>query len=103
MNGIPWLADMQDLSGAELSLLTVGVLIFGLATGFFIDLVARPQGFGTFLNAIIALIGAAAGVYLRYHLLPQFPGNDAIVTSAAAFATAFLLICALFYGKSRIA
>jgi hypothetical protein len=102
MNAIPWVADLRELSTAELAMLVVMILVGGLATGYVIDIIARPLGFGTFINAILALAGAAGGVYLRYHVFAPAHGDDAIVTAIVAAGSAFILICVLFYAKSRV-
>jgi hypothetical protein len=102
MNAIPWFAELKDLSSAETFLLVVMIMVGAIAAGFVIEIIARPLGFGTFINAILVLIGVGGGIYLRYHLLPAFPGNDAIVTFAAAAGAAFVLICFFFYAKSRL-
>jgi hypothetical protein len=69
MNSIPWLADMNDLSGAEMSLVGLIAIVASLATGFVIDVIAQRAAFGTFINAVLALAGACGGIYLRYHWL----------------------------------
>jgi uncharacterized membrane protein YeaQ/YmgE (transglycosylase-associated protein family) len=102
MNSIPWLADIKELSGFELSFLVLIVIIATLATGFVIDVITQNHGFGPFLNGILALIGVCAGIYLRYHLFMPYRGDDLVLTIGVAIATAFVLLFALVLAKSRI-
>jgi hypothetical protein len=61
MGSIPWLADIQDLSSAELGFLFLAVIVGCIATGFLIDLILRDLGLGPAPNGIIGLIGFAMG------------------------------------------
>ena len=102
MNSIPWLADIKELSGAEFFFLIVMVVIGSLAIGFLIDVIAGKSGFGTLVNAALALIGACMGIYLRYHLFAPFRADDLGLTIGMALAGAFVLFFALVLARSRL-
>ena len=101
MSSIPWLADIKELSGLELSFLALIVVIATLATGFVIDVIVQNYGFGPFLNGIVALIGVCAGIYLRYLLFTPYRADDLVLTIGMAIASAFVLLFALALAKSR--
>jgi hypothetical protein len=102
MNSIPWLADIGELSGFELSFLVLIVIIATLATGFVIDVIVQNYGFGPFLNGLLALLGVCAGIYLRYLLFMPYRADDLVLTIGMAIATAFVLLFALGLAKSRM-
>jgi uncharacterized membrane protein YeaQ/YmgE (transglycosylase-associated protein family) len=102
MNSIPWLADLKDLSGFELSFLVLIVIIATLATGFVTHVITQSSGFGPFPNGVLALIGACGGIYLRYRLFAAYRGDDVALTIGMAIAGALVLLFALILAKSRI-
>jgi hypothetical protein len=102
MNSIPWLADMNDLSGAEWSLVCLLAVVASLATGFVIDVIAQRAAFGTFINALLAPAGAFGGIYLRYHWLGPSRYDDIFLIIGSALAGAFALIFTLALLRSRI-
>jgi uncharacterized membrane protein YeaQ/YmgE (transglycosylase-associated protein family) len=102
MNSIPWLSDIEGLSGFELSFLILIVIITTLVMGFVTHVITQSFGFGPFLNGILGLIGACCGIYLRYRLFAFYRADDATLTSVMAIAGAFILLFALVLAKSRI-
>lgn len=102
MHSIPWLTDLQDLSGVEIFFLIVIVIIASLATGFVIEVITRETGFGTFFNAILALAGACGGIYLRYRFLAPYRADDLMLTMGCAMAASFVLLFVAFLAKSRL-
>jgi uncharacterized membrane protein YeaQ/YmgE (transglycosylase-associated protein family) len=93
---------MNDLSGAEWSLVCLLAVVASLATGFVIDVIAQRAAFGTFINAVLALAGACGGIYLRYHWLGSSRIDDILLTISSALAGAFVLIFTLAYLRSRV-
>jgi uncharacterized membrane protein YeaQ/YmgE (transglycosylase-associated protein family) len=102
MNSIPWLSDLEELSGFDLAFFVLVVIIVTLAAGFFADAITQRSGFGPIPNGILALIGVCGGIYLRYQLFAPFRADDLVLTIGMAIATAFILIFALVVAKSRL-
>jgi uncharacterized membrane protein YeaQ/YmgE (transglycosylase-associated protein family) len=102
MNSIPWLADLKDLSGFELTFLVLIVVIATFATGFVTHVITQSSGFGPIPNGILALVGACGGIYLRYRLFAAYRGDDVALTIGMAIAGALLLLFALILVKSRV-
>jgi uncharacterized membrane protein YeaQ/YmgE (transglycosylase-associated protein family) len=101
MNSIPWLSDLRQLSGFELTFFALLLIIGILMAGFFADAMTQRAGFGPIPNGILALIGVCGGIYLRYQLFAHYRADDAIVTIAMAIAGAFVLLLVLILAKSR--
>lgn len=102
MNAIPWLADLQELSAAELSFLLVAVIVACLTTGFVLDVIMKDLALGPAPNGALALFGACAGIYLRYRLFAPYRADDVFMTIGFAMGSAFLLFLTLGLVKSRV-
>jgi uncharacterized membrane protein YeaQ/YmgE (transglycosylase-associated protein family) len=102
MNAIPWFKDLEELSTGEFAFLCLMLLIACLAAGFIIDVIMKDAGFGVAPNGVFALVGACAGIYLRYRLLASFHADDLFLTIGFALGTASLLFAALALVKGRV-
>jgi hypothetical protein len=102
LNAIPWLANLEELSGAELSFLVLMVAVACLVVGFVLDVIIRDLGLGPLPNGVFALVGACAGIYLRYRLLAPYRADDVFLTIGFALGTVFLLFLLLGVAKSRV-
>jgi uncharacterized membrane protein YeaQ/YmgE (transglycosylase-associated protein family) len=102
MNSIPWLSDLEELSGFDLAFFVLGVFIVTLAAGFFADAITQRSGFGPIPNGILALIGVCGGIYLRYRFFATYRADDALLTFGIAIATAIILLFVLILAKSRL-
>jgi hypothetical protein len=102
MHVIPWLTELEELSGFEKTFLVLGVFVLSFATGFVIDAIMKNLAFGPPLNGILALGGVCAGIYLRYRWLSPYRADDLYLTTGFALGTVFLLFLALGFVKSRL-
>jgi hypothetical protein len=102
MSSIPWMTSIDDLSSGEFVFLLFMLLVASMIAGFLIHAVMRDAGFGPLLNGAFALIGACAGIYLRYRLLSASRIDDLTLTIGFALGTAFVLFLALGLVKSRV-
>lgn len=101
MSTIPWLADLRDLPLFETAFLILFVIVACMAAGFLLDAVMKNLGFGPFANAVIALIGVFAGIYLRYRLIGARFGDDAFLTLGFGLGFAVLVFLAIALVRSR--
>jgi uncharacterized membrane protein YeaQ/YmgE (transglycosylase-associated protein family) len=102
MNVIPWLADLQELPGAEMFFLILMVMIGAATIGFVVDVIMKDLGLGPAANGVLALSGACLGIYLRYRLLSPFRVDDVSMTIGCAIGAAFLLLLGLAVAKSKV-
>jgi uncharacterized membrane protein YeaQ/YmgE (transglycosylase-associated protein family) len=102
MNVIPWFADMKELSTVEMTLLLAAIFVGAFFVGIAVDMIMKDTGLGAAPNGIIALIGAFAGVYLRYRLLNPFRADDLILTIGFAIGCAMALFLLLGWAKCQI-
>jgi hypothetical protein len=101
MSTIPWLADLGDLPLFETAFLILFVIVACMAAGFLLDAAMKNLGLGPFANAIIALIGVFAGIYLRYRLIGSRFGDDAFLTLGFGLGFALLVFLGIALVRSR--
>ena len=93
MHTIPWITDIEALSGFELTAVGMMVLVSAWGAGFLADNAMGQFGLGPVINGILALFGAFGGLYLRYAYIHPPADLDVVVTLGfAALAPALLLL-----------
>jgi hypothetical protein len=99
MHTIPWLADLEALSGFEMT--AVGI-VSAWGAGYLTDNAMGQYGLGPAINAIVTLLGVFAGLYLRYAYVHTSADLDLSVTLAFATLTPALLLLAIGVLRGRI-
>jgi len=99
----PLFEVISNLEGFEFVAFWLGLFIALMMTGFFIDMLMQRQGFGPFLNAIYALLGAFIGIYVRYNYFLRAPwlGYEPFVTLVLIFGSIALLLLLLAFIRNR--
>jgi|SRR5579862_5726509 hypothetical protein len=95
MQTIPWLAEVDSLSGFELTALAMIVLISAWGVGYMADSAMGRFGLGPFLNGIIVLFGAFLGIYARYAYIVAPADMDLGLTLGFAAGTPMVLLMTL--------
>ena len=100
----PFFEVIGNFEGFEFVAFWLGLFIILMAVGFFLDMLMHKQGFGPFLNAILALLGAFIGVYLRYNYFMRAPwfGYEPYVTMGLIFGSIAILLVALAWIRNRV-
>jgi hypothetical protein len=93
---------VNELSTGEYSFLLFIVLVACIIVGFIIHAIVQDAGFGPAPNGVFALVGACAGIYLRYRLLAPYRADDLILTIGFALGTVFVLFLALALVRNRV-
>jgi hypothetical protein len=102
MHTIPWLADLEALSGFEMTAVGMMVLVSAWGAGYLTDNAMGQYGLGPAINAVITLLGVFAGLYLRYAYIHTSADLDLSVTLAFAALTPALLLLAIGVLRGRI-
>ncbi|HLW92479.1 MAG TPA: hypothetical protein VKS78_14430 [Roseiarcus sp.] len=95
MQTIPWLAEVDSLSGFELTALVMIVLISAWGAGFMVDAAMGRFGLGPFINGILVLFGACFGIYARYAFIVAPADLDVGLTLGFAAGTPMALLMAI--------
>jgi hypothetical protein len=102
MHAIPWIVDLEALSGFELTAVGMMILVSAWGAGYLADNAMGQFGLGPVLNAVITLLGVYAGLYLRYAYIHPPADLDLSVTLAFAALTPALLLLAIGVFRGRI-
>jgi hypothetical protein len=60
------------------------------------------QGFGPYVNSLLALIGAGAGLYARYNYFLPYVRYEPYLSITLLFATPVALILILSFLRTRV-
>jgi uncharacterized membrane protein YeaQ/YmgE (transglycosylase-associated protein family) len=88
---------LENFDSVFLLIVAIAALIGGAVIGYVTDIIMGDRGFGAFGNAILAIFGAALGVYFRHVYFYRLYGDEIVITAVMAeiFATALLLCLGL--------
>jgi len=76
----------------------VGVVM----TGFALDYLMGRQGFGPYINSILALIGVFAGLYVRYNFMTPYLRYEPYLSFGLLFAAPVVLVLTLSFARMRV-
>jgi hypothetical protein len=92
MHTIPWLSEINDLSGVDWVLFGLIIFVVASGAGFIVHAIMKEAGFGPLANGVIALVAALGGCWIRYRFLAHAPGNDMAITALFAMGTPLLVL-----------
>ena len=93
------LLQLNGYSNQTLGLLLCLVVGGGLVVGFITDSVMGPRGFGAGGNAMLVILGAFVGIYIRNAYFGYMEPGHMAMTGAFAAASATLLLMLLGLAK----
>lgn len=98
----PFFTMIHGLEGFERACFWLGLFVMFVLLGFFLDYLMGRQGFGPYINSVLALIGAYAGLYLRYNYFMGYISYEPYLSFALLFAAPVLLIIGLSALRTRV-
>jgi hypothetical protein len=102
MHTIPWITDIEALSGFELTAVGMMVLVSAWGAGFLADNAMGQFGLGPVINGIVTLLGVFGGLYLRYAYIHLPADLDLGVTLGFAAVTPAILLMAIGIARGYI-
>jgi hypothetical protein len=98
----PFFQMIQDLEGFEMVCFWMAAFVGFVLVGFLLDYLMGRQGFGPYINSILALVGVFGGLYLRYNFLTPYLRYEPYLTFGVLFATPVLLVVTLSFMRTRV-
>jgi len=95
MHTIPWITDLEALSGFELTAVGMMILVTAWGAGFLADSAMGQFGLGPVINGVLALLGAFCGLYLRYAYIHAPADLDISLTLGFAALTPAVMLLAV--------
>jgi uncharacterized membrane protein YeaQ/YmgE (transglycosylase-associated protein family) len=91
------------LEGFEATAFWLVLFVSFWIIGFALDVILQSQGFGPFLNGVLAFVGAFVGLYIRYNYRFDVSATafEPYLTIGLILAPAALLLIALSALRSR--
>lgn len=93
---------IEGLEGFELACFWLGMFVVFFLIGFVLDYLMGRQGFGPYVNSVLALIGAFAGLYVRYNYLLGYVRYEPYLSFTVLFAAPVLIILMLSFLRTRV-
>ncbi len=98
----PFFLMISSLEGFEMVCLWLAAFVGFFLIGFLLDFLMGRQGFGPYVNSVLALIGAGIGVYARYNYFLPYARYDPYMSITLLFAAPVLLILILSFVRTRV-
>jgi uncharacterized membrane protein YeaQ/YmgE (transglycosylase-associated protein family) len=98
----PFFTMLHSLEGFELVCFWLAAFVGTVLTGFLLDWLMDRQGFGPFVNSVLALIGAFIGLYVKYNFLSRFGGYEPYLSFVMLFAAPVCFILSLSFMRTRV-
>src|ERR1035437_11200703 len=98
----PFFQMVRDLEGFEMVCFWLGAFVGSVLIGFALDYLMCRQGFGPYINPVLALIGVFAGLYVRYNFMTPYLRYEPYLSFGLLFAAPVLLVLVLSFMRTRV-
>ena len=98
----PLFKMIGGLEGFELACFWLAAFVAFVLTGFALDYLLGRQGFGPYVNSVLALVGVGLALYARYNYLLPYLRYDPYLTCGLVVGTPALLILILSFMRTRV-
>ena len=98
----PFFVTIHELEGFEMVAFWLGAFVAFVLIGFVLDFLMGRQGFGPYINSILALIGVFGGLYVRYNFMTPYLRYEPYVSFGLLFAAPVLLVVILSFLRTRV-
>jgi len=98
----PFFLMIRDLDGFEMVCFWLATFVGFVLIGFVLDFLMGRQGFGPYVNSILALIGVFAGLYVRYNFMTPYLRYEPYLSFGLLFAAPVLLVMMLSFMRTRV-
>lgn len=98
----PFFRMINALEGFEMVCFWLAVFVGFFLIGFLLDYLMGRQGFGPYANSVLALIGALAGIYVRYNYFLPYVRYEPYLSFTLLFAAPVFLILIVSFMRTRV-
>jgi hypothetical protein len=99
---VPLFKTIAALGGFEAACFWLAAFVIFMLTGFVLDYLLGRQGFGPYVNSVLALAGVFLALYARYNYLLPYLRYDPYLTCGLVVAVPALLILLLSFLRTRV-
>jgi hypothetical protein len=98
----PFFLMVYGLDSFEAVCFWMAVFVGFVLIGFVLDYLMGRQGFGPYVNSVLALGGAFAGLYMRYNYFGGYVRYEPYLSFTIMFAAPVLLLLTLSFLRTRV-
>ncbi len=98
----PFFMMIDSLEGFEMVCFWLAVFVGFVLIGFLLDFLLGRQGFGPYVNSVLALVGAWVGLYARYNYFLPYVRYEPYLSFTLLFAAPVSLILILSFMRTRV-
>ena len=98
----PFFLMIQGLEGFEKVCFWLGAFVGIVLIGFLLDYLMGRQGFGPYINSVLALVGLFGGLYVRYNFMTPYLRYEPYLSFGLLFAAPVLLVLMLSFMRTRV-
>ncbi|MGD0639203.1 MAG: hypothetical protein ABSC22_00525 [Roseiarcus sp.] len=98
----PFFTMINSLEGFEYVCFWLGAFVGFVLIGFLLDYLMGRQGFGPYVNAVLAVVGAGIGLYVRYNYCLPYVRYEPYLSFGLLFTTPVLLVLLLSFMRTRV-
>ena len=98
----PFFRMINGLEGFEMVCFWLAVFVGFFLIGFVLDYLMGRQGFGPYVNSVLALVGALVGLYLRYNYFLPYVRYEPYLSFTLLFGAPVSLILLLSFLRTRV-
>lgn len=98
----PFFLMIRDLEGFEMVCFWLAAFVGLVLIGFILDFLMGRQGFGPYVNSILAAIGVFCALYLRFNYLMSYLRYEPYLSLGLLFGVPVILVVGLSFARTRI-
>ena len=98
----PFFLMINGLDGFEKVCFWLAAFVGFVLSGFILDFLMGRQGFGPYINSVLALLGVFGGLYVRYNYMTPYLRYEPYVSFTLLFAAPVLLVVVLSFLRTRV-
>jgi hypothetical protein len=98
----PLFTTILGLDGFEMVCFWLAAFVGFVLIGFVLDYLMGRQGFGPYVNSILALAGVFGGLYVRYNFMTPYLRYEPYLSFGLLFAGPVLFVLILSFMRSRV-
>ncbi|MGO4873022.1 MAG: hypothetical protein ACLPGW_20875 [Roseiarcus sp.] len=98
----PFFTMINSLEGFEFVCFWLAAFVGFVLIGFLLDYLMGRQGFGPYVNSVLAVGGVCAGLYVRYNYCLPYVRYEPYLSFGLLFTAPVFLVLILSFMRTRV-
>ena len=96
----PFFLMIRDLEGFEMVAFWLAAFVSLVLVGFILDFLMGRQGFGPYINSLLAAVGVFIALYVRYNFLMSYLRYEPYLSFGLLFGVPVVLVIGLSFART---